>query len=95
MLCQLSYTRDPKYLLFAYQLFHLWAEQDSNLRRTESARFTVWCHWPLGHLPVVFPHQTILGELSRYRVFPAWKLAVGVEPTTTGLQNRCSAIELR
>src|SRR5205085_6783316 len=32
----------------------LWvcAEQDSNLRRAKPARFTVWCHWPLGHLPV-------------------------------------------
>jgi len=25
----------------------------------------------------------------------AGKLAVGLEPTTTGLQNQCSAIELR
>src|SRR5947209_3792427 len=31
----------------------VWAGQDSNPRRTQSARFTVWCHWPLGHLPVV------------------------------------------
>src|SRR5262249_23671035 len=28
-----------------------WVGRDSNPRRTQSARFTVWCHWPLGHLP--------------------------------------------
>ncbi len=30
-----------------------WAGRDSNPRRTKSARFTVWCNWPLCHLPVV------------------------------------------
>src|SRR6266567_3993348 len=29
-----------------------WAGRDSNPRRTKSARFTVWCNWPLCHLPV-------------------------------------------
>ena len=36
----------------AFILIIIWAEQDSNLRRAKPARFTVWCHWPLGHLPV-------------------------------------------
>ncbi len=40
----MSYTREPP---------SKWAGRDSNPRRTKSARFTVWCHWPLGHLPLV------------------------------------------
>ena len=58
-----------------------WAGRDSNPRRTKSARFTVWCHWPLGHLPIPETSQP--------------KLPVGFEPTTSGLQNQCSAVELR
>ena len=41
--------------LFNIYGFSIWAAQDSNLRRTKSARFTVWCHWPLGQLPITSP----------------------------------------
>jgi hypothetical protein len=68
-----------------YQYLNIWAEQDSNLRRTKSARFTVWCHWPLGHLPVTRPGPRVA------QLHPACKLAAGIEPATSALQKRCSA----
>ena len=46
-----------------------WAGQDSNLRRSKTARFTVWCNWPLCHLPARLllrscPPRLALGEAS-------------------------------
>ena len=54
----------------------------SRIRTCEgrATRFTVWPLWPLG-----YPAETSSQQ----------KLAVGFEPTTTGLQNRYSAVELR
>ena len=42
---------------------------------------------PFGHSGI---HPFLL---TKYAIF--LKLAVGLEPTTCGLQNRCSAVELR
>src|SRR5437879_1586710 len=51
-LCQLSYTRDSPN----------WVGQDSNLGSASHGRFTVCCHWPLGHLPVhVHPPREATG----------------------------------
>ena len=53
-----------------------WAGRDSNPRRAKPARFTVWCHWPLGHLPALFldplpangPTRQARSRVARLRV---------------------------
>ena len=41
-----------------------WVGRDSNPRRTKSDRFTVCCHWPLGHLPGWILHLKIRAILT-------------------------------
>ena len=101
MLCQLSYTRSKNIFLSSAPLpprFNIWAEQDSNLRRDEvSPDLQSGAIGRSAICPIVLPPTPDASWGSFYAtgfIF-AWKLAVGVEPTTSGLQNRCSAIELR
>ena len=57
----------------------------SRIRTCEgiATRFTVWPLWPLGY------------PASCSAAHPNTQLAVGLEPATTGLQNRYSTVELR
>ena len=79
-----------------------WGEQDSNLRRR--------CHqiYSLAPLAAREPprikkfsrkpnsaSRRITGQRTYRQPRSSFKLAVGFEPTTSGLQNRCSAVELR
>lgn len=55
-----------------------------------ATRFTVWPIWPLWNTPKSMSMQT---ENSAYRfsnLLSLQELAEGLEPTTTGLQNRSS-----
>ena len=74
----------------------------SRIRTCEgiATRFTVWPLWPLGYPaqshpgggPPLHPPKN---NLISTEVVSDEELAVGFEPTTTGLQNRDSTVELR
>jgi hypothetical protein len=76
----------------------------SRIRTCEgrATRFTVWPLWPLGY-PAEMPGNRRSHLISKKptenpqsdRTTELPKPAVGFEPTTSGLQNRYSAVELR
>ena len=69
-------------LSYTRELFVYWEMKDSNLRRLTPSDLQ---SDPIGRS----------GNLPRVRQPGLDKLAVGIEPATYGLQNRCSTVELR
>ncbi len=64
----------------------IWGKQDSNLRRRSHQIYS------LAHLAtLVFPRKCSDGEQNNHSPVEQLELAVGLEPTTSGLQNRSSA----
>jgi len=62
--------------------------------KTNVTRFTVWPLWPLGYSPSIINSiktKRNLTNTTEERPIRSQKLAEGLEPTTTGLQNRSSA----
>ena len=61
----------------------MWGKQDSNLRRLSHQIYS------LAHLAALeFPRRA---EAMQLHAIDLRELAVGLEPTTSGLQNRSSA----
>ena len=57
--------------------------------KANAVRFTVWSLWPLGYLSYIFRLKNFL--FFRHPFFPdKMELEKGLEPPTSGLQNRCS-----
>jgi hypothetical protein len=79
------------YLIQPNRSRHGW----SRIRTCEgiATRFTVWPLWPLGYPPRMEPPPNAFGsegpELT-LQILDSAELAVGLELTTLGLQNRCS-----
>ena len=58
--------------------------------KAEADRFTVCCNRPLYHLPLLDIYKVLLKQPSKLLSFVQTEPSVGLEPTTHGLQNRCS-----
>ena len=68
--------------------------------KANATRFTVWPLWPLRYSPLAYFDPACIplnktcifnDDYERNRSVYSQKLAEGLEPTTTGLQNRSSA----
>ncbi len=58
--------------------------------KAEADRFTVCCNRPLYHLPILTFTKYLPKHPSKLLSFLQSEPSVGLEPTTHGLQNRCS-----
>jgi hypothetical protein len=81
-LYQLSYARNY-HIIYVFILILASLDLNKNMvardgfepSKVYTDRFTVCCLWPLGNLA---------------KIIQKMELTIGVEPTTVGLQNRCS-----